>query len=147
MHTLRLRALAGAALTAAVLAVATGCAAIEDALHKERSLSFETLHDLAEGWDREVSWFPADATGIRIAESSIAADASVLLASSQELDPDLCAPSDRLSAPSYQVDGAPDVYAASDAYACGAWTVIAAPGGWYGWTPNHSDERAASPTE
>jgi hypothetical protein len=65
------------------------------------------------------------------------------------LDSSHCAETPRQSAPALTQPWSPkdkDVFVDS-AFACGDWTVIAAPGGWYGWTPNDPDEKAVSPAQ
>ncbi|AQP49876.1 hypothetical protein [Tessaracoccus flavescens] len=63
----------------------------------------------------------------------------IVLTSKSEL-PDTCA--ERRSAPTLNIDGAPDIYGQKNtaAHVCGDWTVRKASDGWYGWTPNAEDK-------
>lgn len=70
--------------------------------------------------------------------------ASLLVRSDQRLDPSQCVEVERLSAPQYDVAGAPEAYEFARAYACGVWTVIPTDTGWYGWTPNSPREQEAA---
>jgi len=137
------------ALTFAAVAVAamtglSGCA-LADFAKNERESAFATTTVLAETWGKSAPWLPEDATDITTVEATNAANAVLLAASESELDPGLCSEVDRLSGPVYDRDWTPNGYAADRVWACGDWTVIAADGGWYGWTPGHPDEKAQSP--
>lgn len=141
------RARSFALLTAIPLAlVLSGCSVVDEVAHKMRSASFDTAAELTDEWTGEAAWLPTDATDIEIRESTMNDTAVILATSAATLDPELCSPVSRQSGPSYQLDGAPDVYKTTDAFACGDWTVIAAKDGWLGWTPNHPDEAKQSPT-
>lgn len=124
------------------LAILTGCA-FGDTINIETESRFDSTGELSANWDRSAPWLPGDATDILIREVRTADSAVLLAASATELDPALCVETDRLSAPMFTVDGAPDPYT-DRAFACGAWTVIPTDDGWYGWTPSHPDEQAAS---
>lgn len=140
-------ALLATGLLTAALAL-QGCAALDSIAHKKHSSTFPTVTALQEESDLDIAWMPGDATDIRVVQSTLAgaADASVLLTSTTSaLDPEVCAEVDRQSGPSYTIEGAPSVYASSTVFACGDWSVIAAPDGWFGWTPNAPDEAALSP--
>lgn len=132
------------ALIAAVSVVAlTGCASIKDALQSESSVEFDTTADVAAQWDKTATWLPEDATDIRIRQS-VKGDPAVLLSTSAtELDPSLCAETERKSAATFSEEWSPDSYV-DTVFACGDWAVIPTETGWYGWTPNHPDEKAAS---
>lgn len=129
-----------AALLAGLLAL-SGCAVVDELAYKQRSLEFDTQAEMIGDDAHEITWVPEDGRAITIVESTVATDAALLVTSSAPLDAAECAPGERLSAPSYSVAGAPDVYEISEAYVCGAWTVVAADGGWFGWTPNSPAER------
>jgi hypothetical protein len=126
------------------IAALTGCASIQGALQKESAAEFDTAADIADEWDKSAPWLPEDATDIRIHQASEGDPAVLLSTSDAELDPSLCVEVERQSAATFTVDGAPDSYAADNVFACGDWAVIPADNGWYGWTPNHPDEKAAS---
>lgn len=126
----------------------TACSAVEEITSQQHSSSFADVSAMKKDSDLEVRWMPSDATSIRLVETTRegAEDATVLLDSASDLDPAICAPVDRLSAPSLSVEGAPDVYTLASVYACGEWSVAPAADGWYGWTPNHPDEQDDSPS-
>jgi hypothetical protein len=126
------------------IAALTGCASIQGALQKESAVEFDTAADVADEWDNSAPWLPEDATDIRIHQASEGDPAVLLSISDTELDPSLCVEVERQSAATFAVDGAPDSYAADTVFACGDWAVIPSDNGWYGWTPNHPDEKAAS---
>lgn len=133
-----------AVLVAAVSVVAlTGCAGIEDAMQNESSVRFDTTAEVTAQWDGTAPWLPEDATDIRI-HQSVQGDPAVLLStSSADLDPALCVETERKSAATFSEPWSPDSYV-DTVFACGDWAVIPTGTGWYGWTPNHPDEKAAS---
>jgi hypothetical protein len=133
-----------ALIAAFSIAALTGCSSIQGALQKESSVEFDTAADVADAWDRTAPWLPEDATDIRIQQATEGDPAVLLATSDAELDPALCAETDRQSAATFTVDGAPDSYAADSVLACGDWAVIPTDDGWYGWTPNHPNEKAVS---
>ncbi|NYE18421.1 hypothetical protein [Microbacterium immunditiarum] len=141
----RVRFSAAAVAGLAALAL-SGCAVIDELAYHQRSSSYEDLAAAPDSSPAHAAWVPDDAHSIRITESTQpdAANAVVLVTSSSPLDPELCAEVDRQSAPSYAVDGAPDVYRADTVFACGEWSVVSSEDGWFGWTPNHPEERAQS---
>ncbi len=124
----------------------SGCAVIDELAYHQRSSSYEDLAAASESSPAHAEWVPDDARSIRITESTQpdAANAVILLTSSSALEPEVCTEVDRQSAPSYTLDGAPDVYKADTVFACGEWSVVPAEDGWLGWTPNHPDEQAQS---
>lgn len=141
------RARSFALLAAVPLAIVlSGCSVVDEAVYKMGSVSFDTAAEVADEWKGEATWLPSDATDIEIRESTADDTAVILAISDATLDPELCAVVPRQSAPIYQLDGAPSAYDASDVFACGVWTVMAADDGWLGWTPNHPDEAQQSPT-
>ena len=132
---------------AAVLALITlpGCAAVDQLAHKQSSTEFASASDMPEQWFDRAPWLPTDARGIRVMESTVEENAaSILVTSGAELSTDLCTEVPRQSAPTMEVPDAPDVYSAQQVLACGEWSVIPAGDGWYGWSPNSDEERAAS---
>jgi hypothetical protein len=141
--------LVAAGLVGAVVAL-PGCSVIDELLYHQKSMSFDSVDQLRADGDLDAAWVPADASDIRIVESTRpeADNAAVLLTSDLALDPDLCVEVERQSAPSYSIEGAPDPYDAKtvNVFACGPWSVIPAEGGWFGWTPNHPNEQAQSPS-
>lgn len=123
-------------------AALTGCS-LGDTLNNERVSEFSSTTALADDWEKSAPWLPSDATGIRIRETPDAAPAVLLATSSTDLDPGTCVETERLSSPVFSVDDSPSPYT-DLAFSCGDWTVIPTDDGWFGWTPNHPDERAAS---
>jgi hypothetical protein len=133
-------------ITATILAsVATfalvGCSDIVDELRNESTRTFESTTQLADDWDKSAPWLPSDATTISTKETPGAAPAVLLATSIEALDATQCVETDRRSAPTFSLDGSPDPYT-DTVFACGDWAVIATDGGWFGWTPNHPDEKA-----
>lgn len=128
-----------ALLTAGVL---SGCSM--ETLQNETSDEFETVADLTTAWELPVAWLPENSVDIRT-HSAINGDLAIVRATTDEsLDPASCAEVERQSGPVYEEDWSPNAYVET-AWACGDWTVIPTDDGWYGWTPNHPDERAAAP--
>lgn len=141
------RRLSIAAVSAALLVPSlTACAAVGDALQREATHEFDTREDLVRDWAREAPWVPADAESIRIRESLGGEPASLAVSSSSDLDPTMCVDVERKSAPTLVLEKTPDVYKIDRVLACGDWAVVQTDDGWYGWTPVHPDERAASPS-
>jgi hypothetical protein len=138
------RTVSVALIAALSIAALTGCASIQGALQKESAVEFDTAADVADEWDKSAPWLPEDATDIRIHQASQGDPAVLLSTSNAELDPSLCVEVERQSAATFTEDWAPDSYAADNVFACGDWAVIPTANGWYGWTPNHPDEKAAS---
>lgn len=136
------------ALTIAGTATLAGCSVVDSVLHKQSTESFDDGAQLRKGFERTPEWVPDDATEITLRTSTIdaASDAVILLQSTSALPEDACVEVPRSSAPSWGLEGAPDVYEIDTVYACGDWTVAAADGGWLGWTPNADAERTAATT-
>lgn len=137
-------ALAASALIAVGLISLTGCSAYDSIVHKQATSTYEDAQ--AFGDDAvDAEWIPQDSTEITVRTSTIedAADAVILLTSGSEL-PDDCAEVERQSAPAWVLDDAPDPYKAKTVFACGDWSVMTTGDGWFGWTPNSDEERAAS---
>lgn len=122
-----------------------GCSSLTETMRNEASHEFATQAELADGWDRSAPWVPNDAVDISTHESSSGDPASLIAVSGTRLDPTQCVEVERQSSPSFTLDDAPNVYKADTVFACGDWAVVPTGDGWYGWTPNHPDEKAASP--
>ncbi|MCR2762540.1 hypothetical protein NQ152_03345 [Microbacterium sp. zg.B48] len=139
--------LALATAVVALLAV-PACSVVDEIAYQRHSTSFEDVSQMNEDGALQLKWMPSDATSIRLVESTRegATDATVLVDSASDLDPAVCAPVDRQSAPSLSIAGAPDVYAVDTVYACGKWTIVPTRGGWYGWTPNAPGEEVQTPS-
>lgn len=145
--TPRLRAARVAAPVAALLLLAplTGCTQIVDAMRGEATLEFASPKELGDEWAKDAPWVPADATDIMTRETTDDDAASLIAVSGTALDPAQCVEVDRQSAPMLALPGTPDIYTIDRVFACGDWTVAAVDHGWYGWTPNHPDEKAQTP--
>lgn len=123
----------------------TGCSAYDSLVHKQATSTFEDADAFTKEAEVDADWVPADATDITVRRSTVedAADAVILLTSDAALG-DECAEVERYSAPSWVLDDAPDPYKAKTVFACGDWSVMDTGSGWYGWTPNSEEERAAA---
>lgn len=132
-----------AALSALAVTALTGCTPILDTLQNEATRSYPSSAELVDQWSKAAAWLPDDATQISIRETPDADPAVLLASSATALDPGLCVEVERQSAPVFSVDGAPEPFV-DRVFACGDWAVIPTDVGWYGWTPNHPDEKAAS---
>jgi len=139
-----LLALAVAAGGALSLTLA-GCTGIQEAFSQEVTTEFADTADVVARGQNPAPWLPADATGIITKTKRDGEVAALRARSASALDPATCVEVDRQSAPTVTIDDAPDVYAQSRVYACGAWSVIATTDGWYGWTPNSPGEKEQSP--
>jgi hypothetical protein len=134
------------ALAVPALLLLTGCAVFDESISRQTSSEYPDASTLRSEWDGDAPWVPSDSTLLQLTQSTDAADATILLSSDLDLNPDLCAEVPRQSAPTVSVDDAPDVYAMETVFACGSWTVGATPSGWLGWTPGHPDESKQSPS-
>jgi len=131
-----------AALALLTVGILSGCSM--ETLQNETSDEFDTVADLTTLWDLPVAWLPDDSVDIRT-HSAINGDLAIVRATTDEsLDPASCAEVERQSGPVYEEDWSPSPYV-DTAWACGDWTIIPTDDGWYGWTPNHPDEKAAVP--
>ena len=139
------------ALTLAATAVAalslTGCTSIQQAIQDESSGTYADADALAENWNKTAPWLPDDASEISMHQTVNGDPASLLLTSDADLDLSQCAEVERQSAPTFAIEGAPNAYKIDTVYACGDWAVVPTDDGWYGWTPNDPDEKAASPAQ
>ena len=136
----------GVALFAAsAVLLLTGCSDLVEEWTGEVSREFGSAAELADDWNRPVSWLPEDATRIRLHHSLEGSEAVLGAISATALDPAVCAETARQSGPAYTREWSPWAYL-DRAWACGEWTVIATDDGWYGWTPSGPDEMAASPS-
>jgi len=137
---------AAVVLLASVALTASGCAVVDGLVHKQKSAEYADADAFVADGDLDAPWLPVDSTQIRVIRSTQADDAALAAESSIELDPALCTEVPRQSAPAYTLDDAVDVYDLDTVFACGDWAVAKTPDGWLGWTPNHPDEAAQSPT-
>lgn len=141
-----LRGLTVAGLVAIAGLTVSGCAVVDELVHHQKSAEHTDAAAFETDGDLDVPWLPADSTRIRSTQSTQAADATVAVDSDQPLEEGMCTEVPRLSAPAYEIDDTFDVYALDSVYACGTWSVAETPTGWLGWTPNHPDEEAQSPS-
>lgn len=123
----------------------SGCSVYDGLVHKQATSTFDDVEAFDDAAEVDADWVPADASAITVRTSTIddAADAVILLSSESPLAAD-CVEVDRYSAPAWTLEEAPDPYTAKTVFACGDWTVMATPAGWYGWTPNSEEERSAA---
>lgn len=138
-------AIAAPALLLAGLLSLAGCSAYDSLVHKQATSTFDDAAAFHEGAEVDADWIPADAAEITVRTSTLedAADAVILLSGDAALPPS-CVEVERFSAPAWTLDGAPDPYAAKTVFACGDWSVMPTDDGWYGWTPNSEEEKAAT---
>ncbi len=139
-------ALAASALALVAALSLTGCSAIDDLVHKQSTSTFDDTGAFRDDAGVDADWVPDDATAITVRTSTVekAKDAVILLTSATTTLPGDCVEASRTSAPSWTLDDAPSAYEADDVFVCGDWSVIPAEDGWYGWTPNSDDEKAAA---
>ncbi len=146
MRNTLLPRLAAAGLLVTAMLTASGCGIVDALVYKQKSAEYPDAAAFETDADLDVPWLPADSTAIRVTQSTQADDAAIALDSDEALDDALCAEVPRQSAPAYVLDDTIDVYKVASVFACGAWSVAQTPDGWLGWTPNHPDEAAQSPT-
>lgn len=137
--------LAAAGLLVTIGLAACGCSVVDAVVHHQKSAEYTDAAAFETDGDLTVPWLPADATAIRVIQSTQADDATVAVVSAAGLPADQCVEVPRQSAPAYALDDTVDVYALDTVFACGEWSVAKTPDGWLGWTPNHPDEAALSP--
>ncbi|MDM7892931.1 hypothetical protein [Curtobacterium caseinilyticum] len=131
-------------LTAGALALATvtltGCSALGDAAHDRVTSEASTRADLRSA----PAWLPDDATAITSVsgtggKESDTTPTTLVFTSRDGVTADGCTTTPRKSAPTMDVDGAPDVYAATSVLQCGGWSMTSAGSRWVAWTPNPGD--------
>lgn len=125
----------------------TGCSAVTDLLHNETASEFDDLEAFTDEWPRAASaaWIPGDAEQIRVRESGNGDPAILGFTSGSPLDPTECAETERLSAPSFAADWAPEDVFVERIFACGDWAVMETGDGWFGWTPSAPGEQEVAP--
>lgn len=138
-------AFAASALVLLGLTSLAGCSAYDSIVHKQATSTFDDVEAFDDGAEVDAGWIPTDATDITVRTSTLenAADAVILLSSASALADD-CTEVERLSAPAWVLDDAPDPYTAKTVFACGDWSVMSTDSGWFGWTPNSDEERSAA---
>lgn len=130
---------------AAILVVGglAACSVVEGATSGSVTSTAETRETLS---GEIPAWIPDDATGITRVEGARGDAASILLISSSDLNASSCEAVPRVSAPTVQVEDAPDVYSEDEVFSCGEWAVVPSEDGWYGWTPAIESTAVPSPT-
>lgn len=127
---------AGTALVGmvAIMLTLAGCSAVDDLAYGRAEASYANPDDLAQARGEALDWLPADAREIeRVASTRADGTESLLFVSAEGLAG--CGQTDRLSAPTMEVDDAPDVYAIDTVALCGDWAVAEQDGTYYAWTP------------
>ena len=141
MNTRTLRT--GAAILFVTVALAlSGCAAIDDAVNRQATHTYDSKDRFDAGASVDAGWIPADAAEITLrTPAEDAGDVAVILLVSDSELPESCSEAERQSAPMLSIDGAPDVYEPENSkiHVCDDWTVMKAANGWFGWTPNNGD--------
>lgn len=143
------RRLARVAATAALLPLAlgaTGCSYLTNALHHETDRTFSTAASMEGEWMGDAPWIPADATDIHLHSSTSGLVAQIRVVTDSDLDPALCAQTERLSLWAFPGDWTPQGALPEKVFACGDWDVVPMKDGWFGWTPTDDDEQAHSPS-
>lgn len=142
--------LIAAALGAAVIIVLFVVLDITDVFrlgHPVSSTTYATEIELVKDWDKSAPWLPDDATDIQIKEVKQYGpefDPAILRAVSHSaLNPALCAQTSRLTSPTFTASWSPDADVPK-VYVCGDWDVTPTSDGWFGWTKNSPQERAAA---
>ena len=110
MNTRTLRT--GAAILFVTVALAlSGCAAIDDAVNRQATHTYDSKDRFDAGAPVDAGWIPADAAEITLrTPAEDAGDVAVILLVSDSELPESCSEAERQSAPMLSIDGAPDVY-------------------------------------
>jgi hypothetical protein len=115
--------------------------------HPVSSTTYASKAELVKDWDKSAPWLPGDATSIQVKEVKQYGpgfDPAILRAISRSaLNPAMCAQTSRLSSPAFTASWSPDADVPK-VYVCGDWDVIPTSDGWFGWTKNSPQERAAA---
>lgn len=139
MSHFRTTALAVVALALAATSL-TGCSVIGDQAHHRSTSHADARADLAS----PPEWMPSDATDITsvfgtAGKESDSPPQTVVFTSSAGVTSDGCTTVPRNSAPTVDVDGAPDAYKADSVLRCGGWSLFSKKHRWVAWTPNTGD--------
>lgn len=118
----------------------TGCSALGDLAHDRVTSEASTRADL----DSAPDWLPSDASDITSVagtggKGSDATPTTLVFTSTDGVTDDACRTTPRQSAPTMDVDGAPDVYKATSVLRCGPWSMTSTGDRWVAWTPNPGD--------
>ena len=125
----------------------SGCSSVVNTIQPEKTDSFASGQDLAQNWNQSVNWLPADAAQIKTREAASGGPAILAVTTTTPLDTSQCVETQRQSAPAYSDDWSPTNVYVDRVFACGDWAVMKTDTGWFGWTPNDPDEKAASPSQ
>lgn len=126
----------GAALLGliAVMTTVAGCSAVDNLAYGRAEATYDDARSLAQARGDVPEWLPSDARSIqRVSSTRDETSESLVFTSAEGLAG--CEEVPRLSAPTMEVDDAPDVYKISDVLACGTWAVAQQDGTFYAWTP------------
>jgi len=119
----------------------SGCAAFDNLVYGRSEATYDNVQTLAEARGDAPDWLPADAREIDRVSSTRADDTeSLRFTSEQGLAG--CEEVDRLSAPTMDIEDAPDVYAIDRVAVCGSWAVAESNGTYYAWTPAEEADAA-----
>ena len=127
----------------AVLATVSGCAAVNDVAYGRSEATYDNVQTLIEARGAAPDWLPADAREIERSSSTRADDTESLLFTSDSALAG-CETVERQSAPTMDIDAAPDVYTIDQVELCGTWAVAESDGTYYAWTPA-TEADAATP--
>ena len=141
--------IAASALVVLGAVTLTGCSAVNALVYNFTDATYADGSALADDLGTEIAWSPGDAQDIHVRRSTTedAPDVVVMMESSATLDPELCREVERQSAPTWALDGAPDVYEFDTVTTCGDWSIVPTSDGWLGWTPNSVGERESAAQE
>jgi hypothetical protein len=142
--SIRLSKNVGAVGLIAMVCALAGCGVVDDVAHGRAEVSAESPDALAKARGGAVEWLPADAAQIKLVTSTRADDTESILFRS-ESGPVGCATVERVSAPTMEISGAPDVYSIGEVELCGDWVVAHSDDVWYGWTPAAESETPETP--
>ncbi|MBP2420865.1 hypothetical protein [Microbacterium imperiale] len=126
----------GAALLGliAVMTTVAGCSVVDNLAYGRAETTYDDARSLAQARGDVPEWLPSDARSIqRVASTRDETAESLVFVSDDGLTG--CEEVPRESAPTMEVDAAPDVYEISSVFACGTWAVAQQDGTFYAWTP------------
>ncbi|PZF58180.1 hypothetical protein DEJ23_04585 [Curtobacterium sp. MCSS17_008] len=130
------------ALGALVLSAVTltGCSGFGDLAHDRVTSEASTRADLSAA----PAWMPADAEEITSVSgtggtASDTTPTTIVFTSADGVTADDCTTAPRQSAPTMDVEGAPNVYKAAAVLRCGPWSMTSKGDRWIAWTPNPGD--------
>lgn len=136
-------AVLGLGALALVAVSLTGCSAFGDLAHDRVTAEASTRADL----ESPPAWMPVDARDISSVtgtggKASDTRPTTLVFTSRDGVTADGCTTAPRESAPTMDVDGAPDVYSATSVLRCGGWSMLSEGDRWVAWTPNPGDGRS-----